>query len=313
MSYPAATSGLGIAAKIAVTGTETPLSSKPGYNQVTISLSGANGLPENFQLDPVLEDAGGNVITPGTAFVVASVAASAAQFTETLSAVAASVGTTAAYTTSSAPTASSLVGQSFVVTGFVGANNNGTFLCTANTTTIITLDNAAATAETHAGTATSTPKVATYTGTFTSQTTGSLVGKSVVIAGFVTNTVNNGDFIVVANSGTTTITVDNPAAISESHAATATLQEGTNVFTYYADGTASLTSGTGGAPPTPGTTETVVTVSADGLITTNGVTGGSTVEVSYPAFNNTIGELTVGGVSLPINKIYADIAVNVVK
>src|ERR1700735_4435336 len=100
MSFPAATSGLGVAAKIAVQGNETPLSTVPGKNQVTISLSGANG-PENFQLNPVIEDVAGNPITPGTAFVVASVATSAAQFTETLTAAAnASAGSTV-YSTSS--------------------------------------------------------------------------------------------------------------------------------------------------------------------------------------------------------------------
>lgn len=312
MSYPAPTTGLGVAAEVSVQGNETPLSSVPGYNQVTISLSGANSIPENFQLNPVLKDAGGNIITPGTSYVVASVASAAAEFTETLSAVAASINGEAVYTTSSTPVASSLVGQSFVVAGFTNATNNGTFECAANTTTLITLRNAAAVVETHAGTATSTPDIATYTGTFTSATTGSLVGKTVDIAGFVTNTVNNGSFLIVANSGATTITVDNPAAIAETHAATAKVEEGANALTYYADGTRSYVGGTSPVPA-GATGVAVVTVSASGLISTNGVTGASTVEVSYPAFNNAIGDLTVGGVSLPINKVYADVAVNVVE
>lgn len=313
MSYPAATSGVGVAAKIAVQGNETPLSNKPGYNQVTISLSGANG-PENFQLDPVIEDAAGNPIVPGTSYVVASVANAAAQFTETLSAAANASGGTTAYTTSSAPAAGSLVGQSFTVAGFVtNASNNGTFLCTANTTTIITLNNANGVAETQAATATSTPKVSVYTGTFTGATTGSLVGKTVVIAGFVTNAVNNGDFLIVANTGTASITVDNTAAIAESASATAKVEEaGTLALTYFADGTRSYVGGTSPVPA-GATGVKVVSVSATGLITTNGVTGGSVVEVSYPAFANTIGNLTVGGVSLPINKVYADVAVNVVE
>lgn len=311
MSFPAATTGLGVAAKVVVQGNQTPLSTVPGKNKVTISLSGANG-PESFQLNPVIEDAAGTPVTPGTVFVVASVASAAAQFTETLSAVAASSGGTAVYTTSSTPVASSLVGQSFVVAGFTAANNNGTFLCTANTTTLITLSNAAATAETHAGTATSTPTTATYTGTFTGATTGSLVGKTVVIAGFVTNTVNNGDFVVVANSGTTTITVDNTAAIAESHAATATLQEGVNVITYFADGTRSYVGGTSPVP-VGATGVKVVNVSASGLVTSNGVTGKSVVEVSYPVFNNTVGTITVAGQALPAEKIYADVEIRVVQ
>ena len=51
-----------------------------------------------------------------------------------------------------------LVGQSFTVAGFVAhPGNNGTFVCTANTTTSITLNNAAGVAETQAATATGTP------------------------------------------------------------------------------------------------------------------------------------------------------------
>jgi hypothetical protein len=312
MSYPAATTGLGVAAKVSVQGTQTPLSSVPGKNKITISLSGANG-PENFQLDPILEDAGGNIITPGTAYVVASVASAAAQFTETLSAAATASGGTTVYTTSSAPAAGSLVGQSFVVAGFVtNASNNGTFLCTANTTTTITLNNAAGIAETHAATATSTPNVAVYTGTFTGATTGSLVGKTVDIAGFVTNTVNNGSFLIVANTSTTSITVDNTAAVAETHAATATVEEGASALTYFADGTRSYVGGTSPVP-VGATGVKVVNVSASGLVTSNGVIGRSVVEVSYPTFNNTIGSLTVGGVSLPINKVYADVEIRVIE
>lgn len=309
--YPSPTTGLGVAAKILVAGTANSGDTTPGYNDVVLSLSGANG-PESFQLNPVVVDASGAPVTSGTAFVVASVAAAAAQFTETLSAATAANNGTTAYTTSSAPVAGSLVGQSFIVAGFTNATNNGTFLCTANTTTVVTLNNVAGVVETHAGTATSTPSVSTYTGTFTGQTTGSLVGKTVVIAGFVTNAVNNGDFIVVANSGTTTITVDNSAAIAETHAATATVQETTSSLTYFKDGSASYIGGTSPIPE-GATGVPVVTVSADGLIATNGVTGGSVVEMSYPVFNNGAGNITVGGVSLPLNKVYAEVNVTVVK
>jgi len=313
--YPAPTTGLGVAAAIKVQGNETPLSTTPGYNDVTLSLSGT-GFPESFQLDPVLEDAGGNVITPGTAYVVTSVASAAAQFTETLSAAAAASGGSTVYTTSSAPAAGSLVGQTFIVTGFDLAPNNGTFECTANTTTTITLSNALGVADTHAGTATSTPNVAVYTGTFTSATTGSLVGLTVEIAGFVTNTVNNGSFLIVANSGATTITVDNSAAVAETHAATATVEEsGTNALTYFVDGTQSYVGGT--SPVAVGATGVkVLNVSASGLITTNGVTGGSVVEVSYPFANNAIPAIVSSGNpmnGLPVNKVYAEVNVTVVK
>jgi hypothetical protein len=48
------------------------------------------------------------------------------------------------------------VGCIFTVTGFTNAKNNGTFICTANTTTTITLLNLNSQIETHAGTATQT-------------------------------------------------------------------------------------------------------------------------------------------------------------
>jgi hypothetical protein len=62
----------------------------------------------------------------------------------------------------------------------------------------------------------------TYNGTFTGATTGSLVGTTVVIAGF-DNTANNGVFLITANSGTTSITVNNAAGVADTHAATATV------------------------------------------------------------------------------------------
>lgn len=311
MSYPAATSGLGIPAKVSVTGNESPSSSVPGKNQVTISLSGANSLPQEFQLEPILEDAGGNVITPGTAFVLTASAAAAAVATYTLSAAAAAVNGDTVYTGTGLPAANTLVGRSFTVAGFVTAANNGSFVATANTTTTLTLANAAGAAETHAGTAADNQKATTITGTFTSQSTGSLVGKTLTVAGFAT-AANNGTFEVLANTGTTTASIANASGASETHAATATLQEtSTAVFTFYPDGSQSYVGGT--SPVAEGATGVdVVSVSATGLITTNGVTGGSTVEVSYP-FANASGTIVVAGKTLPKQKIYADVAVNVVE
>ena len=75
----------------------------------------------------------------------------------TLTAVAASSGGTAVYTgTITGGTTPNYVGETFIITGFVNAVNNGTFICTACSTTTLTLKNANAVAETHAGTATST-------------------------------------------------------------------------------------------------------------------------------------------------------------
>ncbi len=50
-----------------------------------------------------------------------------------------------------------LVGVVFTAAGFTNAANNGTFTCTASTTTTLTLSNAAGVAETHAATATASP------------------------------------------------------------------------------------------------------------------------------------------------------------
>lgn len=73
----------------------------------------------------------------------------------TLSAVAAASGGVAVYTgTITGGTSPNYVGQTFVITGFDLAVNNGTFVCTACSTTTLTLTNANAVADTHAGTAT---------------------------------------------------------------------------------------------------------------------------------------------------------------
>lgn len=226
MSYPAATSGLGVAAKVVVPGNESPISNKPGHNQVTLSLTGSNGFPETFQLDATLEDASGNEITPGTAYTLSAAAANGV------------------FTGTGLPATNTLVGKSAVTAGFTNAVNNAAGLITANTTTSVTID----------------------TGTVT---------------------------------------------VAETHAGTATVQEtGSNGFTYFADGAASLTSGTAGELPA-GSVGKVVTVSSTGVISLNGVTGGSTVEVSYPAFN-AAGTIVVAGKTLPAQKVYADVAVNVV-
>jgi len=81
----------------------------------------------------------------------------------TLSAAAAASGSTTAYTgTITGGGSNAFAGLYFVVAGFVNATNNSAyagaqgFLCTASTTTVLTLTNPLGIAETHAGTATST-------------------------------------------------------------------------------------------------------------------------------------------------------------
>ena len=129
-----------------------------------------------------------------------------------------------------------------------------------------------------------------YTGTITGGGSNALVGREVVIAGFTTGA-NNGTFIVTASS-TTTLTVDNAAGVSETHAGTATL-EGAAALTFWSQN------------------PSVATVSATGVIT--GVAVGNTViEVSYPVFNNTLGNISSSGNpmnGLPVEKIYKEINV----
>ncbi len=242
MSFPAPTTGLGVAAKINVAGNVNAPSGKsqvPGYNNVVLSLSGANG-PTTFQLNPQIVDAKNNIVTFGTAYTLSSVAVSSGPDILVLSAVAASSGGTAVYTgTITGGSSNAWVGYSFTIAGFQNAINNGTFICVASTTTTLTLENASTIAETHAGTASSVEGVAVYTGTIV-ETANSLVGKTFTVAGFVTNPTNNGTFICTANNGTTTITLANPDAVVESHAATATEQEA-----QWVDAVTSVASSTG--------------------------------------------------------------------
>lgn len=67
--------------------------------------------------------------------------------------------------------------------------------------------------------ATSSGGNAVYTGTITGGANGAYNGLSFVVSGF-TNSVNNGTFVCVASS-TTTLTLANPSAVAENHAATA--------------------------------------------------------------------------------------------
>lgn len=304
------TTGLGVAAKIAVEGNVSS-STVPGKNHILLSLSGVNG-PATFQLNPQLQDAAGNEVTAGTVFTLTSVASSTPG-PLTLTAVAASVNGDAIYTgTITSGGSNAYQGQSFVVAGFTNASNNGLFVCAASTTTTLTLVNALALAETHAATATPEEGTAVYTGTVTGGGSNAFAGLTFVVAGFVTHTSNNGTFIATASSATT-LTLENAAAVSETHAATASTQEveGGNLLTYVSYGFKTLT---GNTYQPSGTATAVATVSATGLVTAV-AQGETTVETSYPTFNNTIGDVVSSGNimnGLPINKVYAEQRIHVV-
>lgn len=141
-----------------------------------------------------------------------------------------------------------------------------------------------------------------YTGTITGGGSNAFAGKTFSVAGFQT-AANNGSFIATAST-TTTLTLENGAGVAETHAGTATSEEGTNPLTYSTDGSASYTQGTSPTPSNP-TVAKVASVSATGNITTNGVTGGSVVEIAFPAFNSSDG--------LGTGKVYATVNVSVIK
>ena len=313
MSIPSQTTGLGVAAKIVSQGNVTYPGQEAkagvnGYNKIKLSLGGTNG-PQTFQLNPQLQDAAGNEVNLGTAFVLTTAAAGSAPVL-TLSAVAAPSGNQAVYTgTITGGGSNAFAGHSFIIAGFVNGTNNGSFVCVASTTTTLTLINEFAIAETHAATAQDEQGTTVYTGTITGGGSNAFAGTTFTVAGF-TNASNNGTFIATASS-TTTLTLENPNGVSETHAGTATAQELTNALKFVAYGFKTLS---GNTYQPSGTSTAVVTVSATGLVTAV-AEGGSVVETSYPTFNNSIGNIVSSGNpmnGLPINKIYAENSITVV-
>lgn len=318
-----ATTGLGVAAKILVEGNESG-NTKPGYNNVVLSVSGDNG-PTTFQLNPQIVDVANTPVELGTAFTLTAVAGGSPG-PLTLTAVAASINGDAAYTgTITGGGSDAYVGQLFTVAGFTGANNNGQFVCVASTGSVLTLANADATAETHAATATSETGTAVYTGTITGGGSNAFAGQTFVVAGFVTNPQNNGTFIATASSGSN-LTLENNAAVAETHAATATSQEASTELTYVVYPAKTLSGGTYNPNASGSTSVYVVTVSADGVLTAV-AEGGAVAEVSFPTFNNASGttgaEPAAGSppynvnpnnpnAGLPLNKIYAEVNVTVI-
>lgn len=295
-----ATTGLGVANNILVA------DNTPGYpNQVVLSLSG-NTWPTTYQLQPNIVDASGASIALGTAYTLSAVA-SATPVPYVLTAVAAATANIAGsaqavYTgTITGGGSNAYAGRQFGITGFAASSgaNNGLWQCVASTATTLTLQNPFAVAETHAGAAQDQTASAVYTGTITGGGSNAYAGLSFVVSGFVTNVVNNGTYFCTASSGTT-LTLLNPAALAETHAATATAQENT-AFTYVSYGTAN------------GAGNKCVTVSATGLLTA-AFKGYSDVEVSYPSFNNAAGSIASSGNimnGLPLIKAYGSLNVSV--
>ena len=276
-----------------------------------MSLSGANGYPETFQLNPVIADVANNPVDTGSALVLTAVAASSVGVLA-LTSVAASIGGVAVYTgTITGGGSNAFAGYEFVIAGFDNAVNNGPFACTASTTTTLTLVNLNAVADTHAATASAVEGTAVYTGTITGGGSNALAGQGFTVAGFVTNPTNNGTFIATAST-TSTLTLANPDAIAETHAATATSEEsGTNQLTYVVYPSKTLT---GNTYQPSGTSTPIATISSKGLLTAV-AEGRAEAEVSFPTFNNSVGDIVSSGNpmnGLPINKIYSSINVKVI-
>lgn len=157
------TDGLKSAAFVQVSGTGVTANQSvgagkpnPGNYKLTLSLGGTS----TCQLTPSVVDVN-NVAIPTASLALTSVATS--------------VGGVAVYTgTITGGGANAFVGYAFNVAGFVATPaNNGSFVCTASTTTTITLANANAVAETHAATVTGMIGAAQYKSFNNPGTTGS--------------------------------------------------------------------------------------------------------------------------------------------
>lgn len=70
-----------------------------------------------------------------------------------------------------------------------------------------------------------------YTGTITGGAGNGLVGQIFMVTGFATNVVNNGAFVVVASTSTT-LTLNNPSGVAETHSASATNSPAPKICTY---------------------------------------------------------------------------------
>ena len=148
---------------------------------------------------------------------------------------------------------------------------------------------------TSVGASAGSPGHAVYTGTITGGDGSAFAGQVFTVAGFVTNTGNNGTFVCV-DSNATTLTLGNPFAIAETHAATATLDEPSSipfeVISY-----------------SPGVVEVHSAGSPLATILEAVAVGAAVIEVSYPTFNNSLGTNPQGTYA---EKIYAEINVQVV-
>ena len=226
MTYiPGQTTGLGVAAKIAVLGNLAGGTTVPGYNDVWLSLTGATyggvTYPTTFQLAPVLEDVAGNAVLTSPVTTKLGVAAGYAL-----------LGYSGITNTGATLIAGGNIGAgtgSTSITGITSANFvppagiDQTDVAAAQTALAAAISYyqgllPGALTLTAAGTASA--GVTVYTGTITGGAANALAGSTFAVTGFSTSA-NNGTFLATASSGTT-LTLANTAGAAETHAGSAT-------------------------------------------------------------------------------------------
>src|ERR1019366_5989942 len=215
-SFPPQTTGLGVAAKIVVPGTELPTSTTPGYNQVSLSLTSANGLLPTFQMVPLLEDVAGSVVGESAVTIKLGVAAPYALLaysgitnTGSTSIVGGSIGSvpTASITGFNPPAAT--VDQADATAAQTALAAGIAYYQGLGTVSAITLSAAANAAS----------SVTVYTGTVTGGDANAFAGRTYVVTGFSTSA-NNGTFLATASTATT-LTLANTAGSAETHSGSA--------------------------------------------------------------------------------------------
>lgn len=208
----------------------------PSFNPLTLCTPLPNKFPYGHESDnDKMKVYGKLLISPYISLSMTDVGVASEGYALTAASTAAS-GSTIYTGTITNGANNALAGQSFVVSGFTNAGNNGSFICTASTATSMTLTNSGGVAEsasawayeqvvltlTAAGTASA--GVTAYTGTISGGGSNAYVGYTFLVAGFSTSA-NNGTFSCTAST-TTTLTLANTAGAAETHAGTASLVTG---------------------------------------------------------------------------------------
>lgn len=176
----------------------------------------------DYNANPTITDnSGDSVAVTSVTETTAALTLTQAAISFVLTSVANAVSTSTTYTGTITGGANNVyAGLSFTITGFTTPANNGTFVCTASTTTTLVLTSSVGVSETHAAVAALPTTSVAYIGTITGGAANALIGYNFQIAGFV-NVGNNGYFLATASS-VTTLVLTNSGGVNETHAGTAT-------------------------------------------------------------------------------------------